>query len=65
MSGGKGKRYLFVDNPGDSLFETGDIHSTPENESEGFDTVLTSVSFNVGLYSEIEVLQAIGRRMST
>ena len=60
MSGGKGNDTYIVDNAGDSLFENGDIHSTPENESEGFDTVLTSVSFNVGLYSEIEVLQAIG-----
>ena len=60
MSGGKGNDTYIVDNPGDSLFENGDIHSTPENESEGFDTVLTSVNFNVGLYSEIEVLQAIG-----
>jgi Ca2+-binding RTX toxin-like protein len=60
MSGGKGNDTYFVDNAGDSLFENGDIHSTPENESEGFDTVLTSVNFNVGLYSEIEVLQAIG-----
>jgi Ca2+-binding RTX toxin-like protein len=60
MSGGRGNDTYFVDNPGDSLFENGDIHSTPQNESEGFDTVLTSVSFNVGLYSEIEVLQAIG-----
>ena len=60
MSGGKGNDTYIVDNPGDSLFENGDIHSTPQNESEGFDTVLTSVSFNVGLYSEIEVLQAIG-----
>ena len=60
MSGGKGNDTYFVDNVGDTLFENGDIHSTPENESEGFDTVLTSVNFNVGLYSEIEVLQAIG-----
>ena len=60
MSGGRGNDTYFVDNPGDSLFENGDIHSTPQSESEGFDTVLTSVSFNVGLYSEIEVLQAIG-----
>jgi Ca2+-binding RTX toxin-like protein len=60
MSGGKGNDTYVVDNVGDSLFENGDIHSTPENESEGFDTVLTSVNFNVGLYSEIEVLQAIG-----
>src|SRR6478735_1973843 len=60
MSGGKGNDTYIVDNVGDSLFENGDIHSTPENESEGFDSVLTSVSFNVGLYSEIEVLQAIG-----
>ena len=60
MSGGRGNDTYIVDNPGDSLFENGDIHSTPENESEGFDTVLTSVSFDVGLYSEIEVLQATG-----
>jgi Ca2+-binding RTX toxin-like protein len=60
MSGGQGNDTYFVDNAGDSLFENGDIHSTPQSESEGFDTVLTSVSFNVGLYSEIEVLQAIG-----
>ena len=46
--------------PATTLFENCDIHSTPENESEGFDTVLTSVSFSVGLYSEIEVLQATG-----
>ena len=55
-----GNDTYIVDNPGDDLFENGDIHSTPENESQGFDTVLTSVSFNVGLYSEIEVLQATG-----
>ena len=60
MSGGKGNDTYIVDNVGDSLFENGDIHSTPENESEGFDTVLTSVDFAVGLYSEIEVLQATG-----
>src|SRR3954471_15223545 len=60
MSGGRGNDTYVVDNVGDTLFENGDIHSTPANESEGFDTVLTSVNFNVGLYSEIEVLQAIG-----
>ena len=60
MNGWGGNDTYIVDNPGDSLFENGDIHSTPQNESQGFDTVLTSVSFNVGLYSEIEVLQAIG-----
>jgi serralysin len=60
MNGWGGNDTYIVDNPGDTLFENGDIHSTPENESQGFDTVLTSVSFNVGLYSEIEVLQAIG-----
>jgi Ca2+-binding RTX toxin-like protein len=60
MSGSKGNDTYIVDNVGDSLFEHGDIYSTPENESEGFDTVLTSVSFDVGLYSEIEVLQATG-----
>src|SRR5262245_32524874 len=60
MYGGKGNDTYVVDNPGDTLFENGDIHSTPQNESEGFDTVLTSVSFDVGLYNEIEVLQAIG-----
>ncbi len=60
MSGWKGNDTYIVDNPGDTLFENGDIHSTPENESEGFDTVLTFVNFDVGLYSEIEVLQALG-----
>jgi Ca2+-binding RTX toxin-like protein len=60
MNGWRGNDTYIVDNPGDTLFENGDIHSTPENESEGFDTVLTSVSFAVGLYSEIEVLQATG-----
>jgi serralysin len=60
MSGWKGNDTYVVDNPGDTLFENGDVHSTPENESEGFDTVLTFVSFDVGLYNEIEVLQAIG-----
>jgi Ca2+-binding RTX toxin-like protein len=60
MNGWGGNDTYIVDNPGDYLFENGDIHSTPQNESQGFDTVLTSVSFNVGLYSEIEVLQAIG-----
>ena len=60
MNGWQGNDTYIVDNPGDTLFENGDIHSTPENESEGFDTVLTSVSFAVGLYSEIEVLQATG-----
>ena len=60
MHGGKGNDTYLVDNVGDSLFENGEIYSTPEIESEGFDTVLTSVSFNVGLYSEIEVLQATG-----
>jgi Ca2+-binding RTX toxin-like protein len=60
MYGGKGNDTYIVDNPGDVLFENGDIHSTPQNESEGFDTVLTSVSYDVGLYNEIEVLQGIG-----
>jgi Ca2+-binding RTX toxin-like protein len=60
MNGWKGNDTYIVDNLGDTLFENGDVHSTPENESEGFDTVLTSVDFNVGLYNEIEVLQAIG-----
>jgi Ca2+-binding RTX toxin-like protein len=60
MRGWKGNDTYIVDNPGDDVFENGDIYSTPENESEGFDTVLTSVSFDVGLYSEIEVLQATG-----
>jgi Ca2+-binding RTX toxin-like protein len=60
MNGWGGNDTYIVDNPGDTLFENGDIHSTPENESQGFDTVLTSVSFAVGLYSEIEVLQATG-----
>src|SRR6185369_7461817 len=65
INGGAGDDTYIVDNPGDTLFENGDIHSTPENESQGFDTVLTSVSFAVGLYSEIEVLQATGRQTST
>ena len=60
MNGWGGNDTYIVDNLGDTLFENGDIHSTPQNESQGFDTVLTSVNFNVGLYSEIEVLQAIG-----
>jgi Ca2+-binding RTX toxin-like protein len=60
MNGWRGNDTYIVDNPGDTLFENGDIHSTPQSESEGFDTVLTSVSFAVGLYSEIEVLQATG-----
>ena len=60
MNGWKGNDTYIVDNPGDTLFENGDVYSTPENESEGFDTVLTYVSFDVGPYSEIEVLQAIG-----
>jgi Ca2+-binding RTX toxin-like protein len=60
MMGRKGNDTYIVDDPGDGLFEHGEIYSTPEIESEGFDTVLTSVSFNVGFYSEIEVLQAIG-----
>jgi Ca2+-binding RTX toxin-like protein len=60
MYGGKGNDTYIVDNPGDILFENGEIYSTPEIESEGFDTVLTYVSYDVGLYNEIEVLQAIG-----
>jgi len=60
MMGWGGNDVYVVDNPGDTLFENGDVHSTPENESEGFDTVFTSVSFDVGLYNEIEVLRAIG-----
>ena len=60
MFGGKGNDTYVVDNPGDWLFENGEVYSTPEIESEGFDTVLTSVSYDVGLYNEIEVLQAIG-----
>src|SRR5262245_6027709 len=51
MNGWKGNDTYIVDNIGDDLFE---------NFGEGFDTVLTSVSYSVGLYSEIEVLQAIG-----
>ena len=51
MNGWGGNDTYIVDNPGDSLFE---------NFGQGFDTVLTSVSFDVGLYSEIEVLQAFG-----
>ena len=42
MMGWKGNDTYIVDNPGDTVFENGDIHSTPENESEGFDTVLTT-----------------------
>jgi Ca2+-binding RTX toxin-like protein len=60
MYGGKGNDTYVVDNLGDTLFENGEIYSTPEIESEGFDTVLTSVSFDVGLYNEIEVLRATG-----
>ena len=60
MYGGKGNDTYIVDNPGDSFFENGEIYSTPEIESEGFDTVLTYVSYDVGLYNEIEVLQALG-----
>ena len=60
MMGWKGNDTYIVDNPGDTVFENGDIHGTPENESEGFDTVLTYVSFDVGIENEIEVLQAIG-----
>jgi Ca2+-binding RTX toxin-like protein len=51
MNGWKGNDGYIVDDPGDSLFE---------NYGEGFDTVLTSVTFDVGPYSEIEVLQGIG-----
>jgi Ca2+-binding RTX toxin-like protein len=51
MNGWQGNDTYIVDNVGDSLFE---------NFGQGFDTVLTSVSFSVGLYSEIEVLQATG-----
>jgi Ca2+-binding RTX toxin-like protein len=60
MSGGKGNDTYVVDNPGDWLFENGDIASTPQNESEGFDTVLTFVNYDAGLYNEIEVLQGLG-----
>ena len=60
MNGWGGNDTYIVDNLGDTLFDNGDILSTPQNESQGFDTVLTSVNFNVGFYSEIEVLQAIG-----
>jgi Ca2+-binding RTX toxin-like protein len=60
MMGWKGNDTYIVDNLGDTVFENGDIYSTPENESEGFDTVLTSVTFAVGIENEIEVLQAIG-----
>jgi serralysin len=60
MRGWKGNDTYIVDNPGDDVFENGEIYSTPEIESEGFDTVLTSVSYDVGLYNEIEVLQATG-----
>jgi Ca2+-binding RTX toxin-like protein len=60
MFGGKGNDTYIVDNLGDSFFENGEIYSTPEIESEGFDTVLTSVSVDLGLYNEVEVLQATG-----
>jgi Ca2+-binding RTX toxin-like protein len=60
MNGWKGNDTYIVDDPGDDLFENGEIYSTPEIESEGFDTVLTSVSYDVGLYNEIEVLQGTG-----
>jgi Ca2+-binding RTX toxin-like protein len=60
MRGWKGNDTYIVDNPGDDVFENGEIYGTPEIESEGFDTVLTSVSYDVGLYNEIEVLQATG-----
>jgi serralysin len=51
MNGWKGNDTYIVDNTGDDVFE---------NYGEGFDTVLTSVSYDVGFYSEIEVLQATG-----
>jgi Ca2+-binding RTX toxin-like protein len=51
MNGWQGNDTYIVDNVADDLFE---------NFGEGFDTVLTSVTYNVGLYSEIEVLQATG-----
>jgi trimeric autotransporter adhesin len=51
MMGWKGNDAYIVDNPGDTLFE---------NYGEGVDRVYTTVSFDVGLYSEIELLQALG-----
>jgi Ca2+-binding RTX toxin-like protein len=59
MYGGKGNDTYIVDNPDDWMFENGIIVANGGG-SEGFDTVLTSVSFDVGLYNEIEVLQATG-----
>jgi Ca2+-binding RTX toxin-like protein len=59
MRGWKGNDTYIVDNPGDDVFENGDVYSTPENESEGFDTLLTTVTYDVGLSSEIEVIAAL------
>lgn len=51
LSGGRGNDTYIVDNVGDDLFE---------NFGEGFDTVRAGVSFDVGPYSEIEVLETTG-----
>jgi len=51
LNGWKGNDTYIVNNLGVSLFE---------NYGEGFDTLLTSVTYDVGLYSEIEVIQAAG-----
>jgi Ca2+-binding RTX toxin-like protein len=51
MLGGEGRDTYIVDDAGDVVTET---------IGEGYDTVLTSVSYDVGLYNEIEVLQATG-----
>jgi Ca2+-binding RTX toxin-like protein len=48
LIGGVGNDTYVLDNSGDTLFE---------NFGEGFDTVITSVSFDVGPFSEIEVLE--------
>ena len=58
MNGWKGNDTYIVDNPGDTLFENGDVHSTPESERFRHGADLRELS--VGLYNEIEVLQAIG-----
>jgi Ca2+-binding RTX toxin-like protein len=61
MSGGQGNDTYFVDNAGDSLFENGDIHSTPQSESEGFDTVLQAIgSANVNLTGSLDNNRIIG-----
>jgi Ca2+-binding RTX toxin-like protein len=51
MSGGGGNDTYIVDNAGDSAFEW---------DGAGFDVLLTSVSYDLGLINEIEVMQATG-----